>query len=133
MHVGKVRLNDIKERTGMKSEEKRTEVGTLGYAVFNGCQVNLNPRWKRIESAGDMINWMKIVNIVKRIYYKLKKLRPGDFIRKLYEGISGRIKAFNFAFLPISCKVLKRPKLEKSSNDTQIEEAWDKHQKTLAI
>ena len=53
-------------------------------------------------------NWMKIVkhNILKDEI----KLRPGDFIRKIYEGISGRIKAVDFAFLPISTKVLKRTK-----------------------
>ena len=36
------------------------------------------------------------------------KLRPGDFIRKVREGISGRIKAYNFAFLPISNKVFRK-------------------------
>ena len=48
-------------------------------------------------------NWMRIVK--KNILKDESKLRPGDFIRRMYEGISGRIKAFNFAFLPISSKV----------------------------
>ena len=59
-------------------------------------------------------NWMKIVkyNILKND----TKLRPGDFIRRFYEGISGRIKAFDFAFLPISNKLLKKTKTETVSS-----------------
>ena len=72
-------------------------------------------------------NWMKIVkhNILKDEI----KLRPGDFIRKIYEGISGRIKAFDFAFLPISTKVLKRTKLKIESDNTQIEEIWERRKR----
>ena len=72
-------------------------------------------------------NWMKIVkhNILKDEI----KLRPGDFIRKIYEGISGRIKAFDFAFLPISTKVLKRTKLKMESDNTQIEEIWERRKR----
>ena len=53
-------------------------------------------------------NWMKIVkyNILKND----TELRPGDFIRRIYEGISGRIKAFDFAILPISNFLLKKTK-----------------------
>ena len=56
-------------------------------------------------------NWMKIVkyNILKND----TELRPGDFIRRIYEGISGRIKAFDFAILPISNFLLKKTKTEK--------------------
>ena len=33
----------------------------------------------------------------------------------MYEGISGRIKAFDFAFVRISSKVLKKTKTERKS------------------
>ena len=56
-------------------------------------------------------------------------MRPGDFLRRIYEGISGRIKAFDFAFIPISSKVLKRAKIERESNNTQIEEIWQRRKK----
>ena len=42
-------------------------------------------------------NWMRIVKI--SILQNETKLRPGDFIRKVREGISGRIKAFDFCIL----------------------------------
>ena len=45
-------------------------------------------------------NWMRIVK--KNILNDESKLRPGDSIRRMYEGISGRIKAFDFVFLPMS-------------------------------
>ena len=66
-------------------------------------------------------NWMRIVKI--SILQNETKLRPGDFIRKVREGISGRIKAFDFAFLPISNKLIKRIKVENNDN-TQVEEIW---------
>ena len=40
------------------------------------------------------------------------KLTPADFIRKIHEGIQGRLKAFEFAFLPISSKIIRRVKKE---------------------
>ena len=67
-------------------------------------------------------NWMRIIknNILKDEI----KLRPGDFIRRTYQGVSGRVKAFDFAFNPISRKVLKKTK--KKIDDTQIEEVWER-------
>ena len=49
----------------------------------------------------------------------------------MYEGISGRIKAFDFAFLPMSCKVMKKRKIEKINriDDSQIEEIWERRKK----
>ena len=69
-------------------------------------------------------NWMRIVK--KNILKDETKLRPGDFIRRMYEGISGRIKAFDFAFLPISSKVLKKTKTKRIINDSQVEEIWER-------
>ena len=69
-------------------------------------------------------NWMRIVK--KNILKDETKLRPGDFIRRMYEGISGRIKAFDFAFLPISSKVLKKTKTKRKINDSQVEEIWER-------
>ena len=66
-------------------------------------------------------NWMRIVKI--SILQNETKLRPGDFIRNVRESISGRIKAFDFAFLPLSNKLIKRIKVEKNDN-TQVEEIW---------
>ena len=44
----------------------------------------------------------------------------------MYVLISGRIKAFDFAFLPISFKVMKKTRIENSNiiDDSQIEEIW---------
>ena len=69
-------------------------------------------------------NWMRIVKIT--ILQKQCKLRPGDFIRKLREGIVGRIKAFEFAFNPLSLKVLKRHKTQQPKDDERIDEMWKK-------
>ena len=69
-------------------------------------------------------NWMRIVK--KNILKDETKLRPGDFIRRMYEGISGRIKAFEFAFLPISSKVLKKTKTKRKINDSQVEDIWER-------
>ena len=69
-------------------------------------------------------NWMRIVK--KNILKDETKLRPGDFIRRMYEGISGRIKAFDFAFLPISSKVSKKTKTKRKINDSQVEEIWER-------
>ena len=44
----------------------------------------------------------------------------------MYEGISGRIKAFDFAFLPISSEVLKKTKTKRIINDSQVEEIWER-------
>ena len=64
-------------------------------------------------------NWMRIVKITILN-------RAGDFIRKLREGIVGRIKAFCFAFEPLSAKVIKREKTKKIKADDQIEEIWER-------
>ena len=69
---------------------------------------------------------MRIVKI--SILQNETKLRPGDFIRKVCEGISGRIKAFNFAFLPISNKVFKRIKVGKDTK--QMEEIWKRSKRS---
>ena len=78
-------------------------------------------------------NWMRIVK--NNILNEESKLRPGDFIRRMYEGISGRIKAFDFAFLPINCKVIKRTKFENNNiiDDSQIEEIWERRKKSVDI
>ena len=45
---------------------------------------------------------MKVVK--HNILTKEVKLRSAEFIRKIREGIHGRVNAFNFAFNPISAK-----------------------------
>ena len=72
-------------------------------------------------------NWMRIVKIT--ILKNESKLRAGDFIRKLREGIVGRIKAFCFAFEPLSARVIKREKTKKIKSDDQIEEIWERRKK----
>ena len=64
---------------------------------------------------------MRIVKIT--ILQNESKLRPGDFIRKIREGIVGRIRAFRFAFEPLSDTIIKRRKINFRSDD-QIEEIW---------
>ena len=62
---------------------------------------SLHPGQYHVTSTNAIVeNWMRIVKIT--ILQKQCKLRPGDFIRKLREGIVGRIKAFEFAFNPLS-------------------------------
>ena len=51
----------------------------------------------------------------------------------MYEGISGRVKAFEFAFLPISCKVIKKTMITNKIDDTQVEEISAKSRKSVAI
>ena len=72
-------------------------------------------------------NWMRIVKIT--ILKNESKLRAGDFIRKLREGIVGRIKAFCFAFEPLCARVIKREKTKKIKSDDQIEEIWERRKK----
>ena len=63
-------------------------------------------------------------------YQKMNpKLRAGDFIRKLREGIVGRIKAFCFAFEPSSARVIKREKTKKMKSDDLIEEIWERRKR----
>ena len=57
------------------------------------------------------------------------KLRARDFIRKLGEGIVGRIKAFCFAFEPLSARFIKREKTKKMRSDDLIEEIWERRKK----
>ena len=59
-------------------------------------------------------NWMKILKI--NILQNQTKLRPGDFQRKIRQGLNGRIRAFDFAFEPLSSKILKTNK----SKDNKI-------------
>ena len=42
-------------------------------------------------------NWNRILK--RTIMKSATKLRPGDFIRKLYPNLSGRVLAFNFGFM----------------------------------
>ena len=65
------------------------------------------------------VNWMRIVKIT--ILKNESKLRAGDFIRKLREGIVGIIKAF--------CFVIKREKTKKMKSDDLIEEIWERRKK----
>ena len=67
-------------------------------------------------------NWMKVVK--HNILTKEVKLRPADFIRKIREGIQGRVNAFDFAFNPISAKIQCRKRPSYKKNDTHIEEIW---------
>ena len=53
-------------------------------------------------------NWMRILK--KNILGNEIKMTPADFIRKVHEGIQGRLKAFEFAFYPISSKIIRRVK-----------------------
>ena len=55
-------------------------------------------------------NWMRILK--KKFFGNQIKLTPADFIRKIHEGIQGRLKAFEFAFHPISSKIIQRVKNE---------------------
>ena len=48
-------------------------------------------------------------------------MTPADFIRKVHEGIQGRLKAFEFAFYPISSKIIRRVKNDLTDK-SQIEE-----------
>ena len=59
-------------------------------------------------------NWMKVVK--HNILTKEVKLRPADFIRKIREGIHGRVNTFDFAFNPISGKIQcrNRPSCKKT-------------------
>ena len=68
-------------------------------------------------------------NIKITILKNESKLRAEDFIRKLREGIVGRIKAFCFAFEPLSARVIKREKTKKMKSDDLIEEIWERRKK----
>lgn len=72
-------------------------------------------------------NWIKIVK--HTILKDEIKLRPGDFIRRIYEGLCGRIKAFDFGFLQISSKLLKRTKINREKDNTQFEEIWERRKR----
>ena len=73
-------------------------------------------------------NWMRIIK--SNILNNETKLRPGDFLRKMREGLEGRIRAFNFAFEPLSYKVFKRTKDFCTFQDTTlVEEIWQKRKK----
>ena len=72
-------------------------------------------------------NWMSIVKLT--ILYNKSNLTAGDFIRKLREGIIGRVEAFKFAFEPISVKIIKREKTKKLKADDEMEEVWRKGRK----
>ena len=53
--------------------------------------------------------------LLKEYFKRRNKIKIRDFIRRMYEGILGRIKAFYFAFARISSKVLKKKKTERKS------------------
>ena len=71
-------------------------------------------------------NWMRIL---KKIFLGNEiKMTPADFIRKVHERIQGRLKAFEFAFYPISSKIIRR--VENDLTDkSQIEEVWEKRKR----
>ena len=59
-------------------------------------------------------NWMRII-------------KHNDFIRKVHQSIQGRQKAFEFAFEPISSRILKQHKRTNSSkDDSLVEEVWQR-------
>ena len=74
---------------------------------------------------------MKVVK--HNILTKEVTLKPADFIRKIREGIHGRVNAFEFAFNPISVKIQcrKRPSCKKT--DTHIEEIWCRRKKAKRV
>ena len=71
-------------------------------------------------------NWMRIL---EKIFLGNEiKMTPADFIRKVHEGIQGRIKASEFAFYPISSKIIRRVKND-FTDKSQIEEVWEKRKR----
>ena len=75
---------------------------------------------------------MRILKI--NILQNLTKLRPGDFLRKIREGLEGRIRAFGFAFEPLSSKILTEKKVPRKIKDNKLtEEIWQRRKKTNYI
>ena len=58
---------------------------------------------------------MRILKI--NILQNQTKLRVGDFLRKTREGLEGRIRAFGFAFEPLSSKILKPKSIPSKIKD----------------
>ena len=74
-------------------------------------------------------NWMRILKI--NILQNQTKLRPGDFLRKIRQGLNGRIRAFDFAFEPLSSKILKINKISRKSKDNKFaEENWQRRKES---
>ena len=52
-------------------------------------------------------------------------MRVGDFLRKTREELEGRIRAFGFAFEPLSSKILKPKSIPSKIKDNKLaEEIW---------
>ena len=74
-------------------------------------------------------NWMRILKI--NILQNQTNLRPGDFLRKIRQGLNGRIRAFDFAFEPLSSKILKTNKISRKSKDNKFaEENWKRRKES---
>ena len=55
------------------------------------------------------------------------KCMVGDFLRKTREGLEGRIRAFGFAFEPLSSKILKPKSIPRKIKDNKLaEEIWQR-------
>ena len=73
-------------------------------------------------------NWMRILKL--NILRGETKLRPGDFIRKLREGVEGKIVAFEFAFNPLTSKILTTKKGSCKIKDNSLaKEIWQRRKK----
>ena len=73
-------------------------------------------------------NWMRILKL--NILRGETKLRPGDFIRKLREGVEGRTVAFEFAFDLLSSKILTTKKGSCKIKDNSLaKEIWQRRKK----
>ena len=74
-----------------------------------------------VRSSKAMIeNWMRILKI--DILQNQTKLRVGNFLRKTWEGLEGRIRAFGFAFEPLSFKILKSKRILSKIKDNKLAE-----------
>ncbi|KAI6648693.1 hypothetical protein LOD99_7919 [Oopsacas minuta] len=72
-------------------------------------------------------NWMRIVKL--DILNSKSNLRPGDFIRVLYPGITSRISAFNFTFHPRADKFFKGRKRIRDISEEKCNEEWSRKKK----
>ena len=86
------------------------------------------PNESDVRSSNAIVeNWMRILKI--NILQNQTKLRPGDFLRKIREGLEGRIRAFGFAFEPLSSKILKTKVPRKIKDNKLAEEIWQRRKK----
>ena len=89
----------------------------------------LVPNESNVRSSNAIVeNWMRILKI--NILQNQTKLRVGDFLRKTREGLEGGIRAFGFAFEPLSSKILKPKSIpSKIKDDKLAEEIWQRRRK----